>query len=707
MNRPKISVIIPAYNEHEALSHVLRDLPWDILKEVVVVDNGSTDGTGEAALRFGARVIKEPRRGYGFACLAGIGAIDDTDIVVFLDADYSDYPDELRHLVEPIILNESDLVIGSRIRGVHEKGSITPPQFIGNLLATTLVRLIYRKRFTDLGPFRAIRWSSLKKIVMQDTNFGWTVEMQILAIKHGLRIKEIPVSYRRRIGRSKISGTVKGVLGAGAKIMITIAMHALKPTIKKPQAVIIEFVKYPRAGHVKTRLAAEIGAEAACHIYKKMAMITHRELVKLQEDKISDLIVYADGSDVGSFKRWLPQSDEIWPQPEGDLGVRLGYVFQRAFDLGYRYVAAVGTDCPGLDANKIRDAIGRLKKSDVVIVPAKDGGYALIGTNRFYHELFRAIPWSSGKVFEKTLKIAKMKNLAVAITEPEADIDTKEDLAKVKNILDPKISVIIPVLNDHKQLTVTLESFSEPKLSDEVEIVIVDGGSDDGLINTGNLANVKIITSGQGRSKQMNLGVYHSKGKWLWFLHADCRPEKGSILRLLDYLDTDHVKWGFFRQTIEDDSIWFRMIEKGNELRARILGLPYGDQGIIIRKNIFHESGGFQDVPFLEDVILSSRLRSICLPKAMPYRLILSHRHWTPLGLFRTTARNILIVLRFLLLCQSPEILFKRYTRYGVIQDQAKPKTQCRVHSQNEQFLGCSGDSRYNDSHDNFEWIFK
>ena len=223
---PDIAVIIPAYNEEGAIGKVIREIPRDIVNEIVVVNNNSNDNTVKVALSKGVTVIDEPKRGYGQACLKGIEYLKNkspqTDIVVFMDGDHSDYPDELGSVIRPIIENDMDMVIGSRTLGKAEKGALTPQQIFGNRLATTLIRFIYGIRYTDLGPFRAIKFSSLLELNMQDTSYGWTTEMQIKAAKQKLNIYEIPVSYRKRIGTSKISGTIKGSLSAGYKIITTI-----------------------------------------------------------------------------------------------------------------------------------------------------------------------------------------------------------------------------------------------------------------------------------------------------------------------------------------------------------------------------------------------------------------------------------------------------------------------------------------------------
>ena len=221
-----IAVIIPAYNEEAAIGKVLKAIPRSLVKQVIVVDNGSTDGTSARALQVGAELVREPRRGYGQACLSGIGALKNIDIVVFLDGDYSDYPEEMEALLTPIEQGTADLVIGSRTLGEREKGALLPQARFGNALATWLIRRLFGVQYSDLGPFRAIRFDTLQRLRMEDRNFGWTVEMQVKAARLGVQIVEVPVRYRRRIGISKISGTLSGSMRAGYKILWTIFRFA-------------------------------------------------------------------------------------------------------------------------------------------------------------------------------------------------------------------------------------------------------------------------------------------------------------------------------------------------------------------------------------------------------------------------------------------------------------------------------------------------
>ncbi|MDP5170238.1 MAG: glycosyltransferase family 2 protein [Bacteroidia bacterium] len=228
MQTPNIYVIIPAFNEEESITKVVKDIPAGLVREVIVCSNGSTDRTEANARAAGATVVVEPRKGYGFACLKGMAHLaakqgaDRPDIVVFLDGDYSDYPEQMPELIAEILNDKADLVIGSRALGNREKGSMMPQQIFGNWLATTLIKLLYRVEFSDLGPFRAITYDALLAIDMQDTTFGWTVEMQVKAAKLRLRCSEVPMMYRQRIGVSKVTGTVRGTIMAGYKILWTI-----------------------------------------------------------------------------------------------------------------------------------------------------------------------------------------------------------------------------------------------------------------------------------------------------------------------------------------------------------------------------------------------------------------------------------------------------------------------------------------------------
>lgn len=228
---PVIKVIIPAYNEAKSIGLVINDVP-SFVEEVIVVSNNSTDATEENARHAGATVLLENRKGYGHACLKGLDYIarqrEKPEIIVFLDGDYSDYPEEMNAIVEPISKRDIDLVIGSRVKRWREKGAMTFPQIFGNWLATSLMKLFFNAQFTDLGPFRAIKYEKLLALEMEDKTYGWTVEMQLKALKKRYSYEEVPVHYRNRIGISKVSGTVKGAFMAGVKILSWIFKYSIK-----------------------------------------------------------------------------------------------------------------------------------------------------------------------------------------------------------------------------------------------------------------------------------------------------------------------------------------------------------------------------------------------------------------------------------------------------------------------------------------------
>jgi glycosyltransferase involved in cell wall biosynthesis len=229
--KPIIKVIIPAYNEQDSIANVINDIP-EIVDEIIVVSNNSTDKTEENAKNAGATVLNEYRKGYGYACLKGMDYVakkeKKPEIIVFLDGDYSDYPEQLSTLINPILKDNIDFVIGARVKELREPGSMTPQQVFGNWLATFLMKLFFQAKFTDLGPFRAIKYEKLLGLEMEDKTYGWTVEMQLKALKQKLSYVEIPMKYRNRIGVSKVSGTVKGSIFAGIKILGWIFKYSFK-----------------------------------------------------------------------------------------------------------------------------------------------------------------------------------------------------------------------------------------------------------------------------------------------------------------------------------------------------------------------------------------------------------------------------------------------------------------------------------------------
>ena len=226
-----IKVIIPAFNEADSIAKVIKEIP-EIVSEIIVVNNNSSDNTAKNSTNAGATVLSEPRKGYGYACLCGMDYVakqsDRPDIIVFIDGDYSDYPEELSKVVAPILEKDVDFVIGARIKRLREEGSMTPQQIFGNKLATFLMKVFFGATYSDLGPFRAIKYDKLLLLEMEDKTYGWTVEMQLKALKKKLTYTEVPVRYKKRIGISKVSGTVKGSIFAGVKILAWIFKYSIK-----------------------------------------------------------------------------------------------------------------------------------------------------------------------------------------------------------------------------------------------------------------------------------------------------------------------------------------------------------------------------------------------------------------------------------------------------------------------------------------------
>jgi hypothetical protein len=424
-----IAVIIPALNEEAAIGRVIGEIP-DWVDDIVVADNGSTDRTAEVAREAGARVVTAPRRGYGSACQAAIAALRRPEAVVFLDADASDLPSEMDRLVDPILAGDAEIVIGSRVLGRCEPGALTPQQRWGNRLATGLIRLFWGTRFTDLGPFRAVGYATLVDLGMCDPDFGWTVELQVKAARRGLRAVEVPVSYRKRIGVSKISGTVRGVAAAGTKILFTIFRAALQPGYSRPgrRPRLIVFGKWPAPGRVKTRMIGTLGPEGASELHRAMAEHTLEWARRFAADAKAEVQVRGDGAAPEDFRAWLGVGPLFTGQGDGDLGARLTRAFAEAFGAGLTRVVAVGTDCPDLTETIAGRAVAALDDHDLVLGPTRDGGYYLIAMRRAAPALFESIAWGTADVLHATLASAGRLGFRFHLLGQLSDVDTPEDL---------------------------------------------------------------------------------------------------------------------------------------------------------------------------------------------------------------------------------------------------------------------------------------
>lgn len=633
-----IAAVIPALNEAASIGQVLDEIPgW--VDMVLVADNGSTDGTAAVAAEHGARVIDAPRRGYGAACLAGIAALDAPDIVVFLDADHSDHPEEMAALVDPIIDGGADLVIGSRVLGKHEPGALTPQARFGNWLATRLLRLFWGVSYTDLGPFRAIRYRTLLELGMADPDYGWTVEMQVKAALHGVPSREAPVSYRKRVGVSKISGTVRGVIGASYKILGTILVSALFARRVSRNQVFVLFTRYPEAGATKTRMIPALGPEGAAELQRAM---TRHVLDNAPPPGVPVELRYA-GGDTRRMRDWLGTAYRYAPQGGGDLGARMARACAEQFAQGVERVMLVGADCPEVDSGVTAAAFAALEKHDIVIGPAKDGGYYLIGLHARVGgdgaaHLFADTDWGTASVCECTEQRAAGRAWRVAKLATMRDVDVPDDLAVWgEAVRNARITVVLPTLNEAAHIEATLARAMD---AENVGVIVVDGGSTDGTAALAEGLGARVLTAPRGRAVQMNAGAAAAEGGILLFLHADTLLPKYWAQHVRRNLALPGVALGAFRFTLDAAGWRYKYLEWTTRLRCRWVSMPYGDQGLFLRREEFEAVGGFPVMPVMEDYALVRTLKRRGKVLILDAPAITSVRRWERRGVFMTTLRN-------------------------------------------------------------------
>jgi hypothetical protein len=661
-----IGVVIPALNEAEGIGAVVdawveKSTPQDPIR-VVVGNNGSNDETAAIAMTAGADVVDEPQRGYGAACLKAIDHLADwPDVVVFAEGDGASDPAQLEDLLTPLRGQLADMVIGWR--RAAEPGAMSAPQRAGTALASWLIRLRFGRGCRDLGPFRAITRTALERLEMKDRSWGWTIEMQMKAARRGLRVVEVPVRWlARQTGQSKISGTVLGVIRAGSKILWTFARYAgpgpAASMTAKP--IVLMMCKYPTPGQVKTRLAQHLGVDLAARIYRRLAGMAHAAALELQGAGIADVAVCSTGAPPSRFERWLPGACAVVVQPDGDLGRRLRTAFEFAFQRGAPRAVAIGTDCPALDGRRMTAALAALNNADVVVIPAHDGGYALMGLKSNCPALFADIPWSTPDVMAVTRSRAATAGLRICELPPLSDVDTPADLAQ----LNPLITAVIPVRNEAEMLHANLPGLMRQLhgLTPTCEVLVCDGESTDGSADVAAALGARVVHSTHGRGLQMNAAAQHATGRWLWFVHADCVVPPGTVETLAGVLENDdRQSWGYCRTTIDAPGLAFRVNERLIAARSRCLGLPYGDQGIFVRRRLFFDIGGFPDLPILEDLVLSQHLARQQRPLAAPATIVMSGRRWKTHGYWRTTWTNWRIQFEHIVLGRDCRQLAHRY----------------------------------------------
>jgi hypothetical protein len=429
------------------------------------------------------------------------------------------------------------------------------------------------------------------------------------------------------------------------------------------QARLILFTRYPEPGRTKTRLIPALGAEGAAALQRRMseAIVSHMARFAAQSPVHLE-IRYADGTQQ-AVEAWLSSDIPCLDQGEGDLGARLHRAFTQAFAQGAKKVVVIGADCPGLTPPLFARAFAALDNQDLVLGPAVDGGYYLVGLNRPAPALFSEIPWGSGEVLAATLKQAQSLNLSLHLLEPLADVDRPEDLFNCPAALPGSydISIIIPALNEAECLGQTVAGLiGQPG----VEVIVADGGSRDRTVPLATAAGAKVILAPPGRGSQQNAGARAAQGRVLLFLHADTRLPDGFATQIRDALGRPGIAAGAFRFAVDATGWRFRLLEYCTNWRAACFGLPYGDQALFLPAARFQAMGGFREIALLEDLELVHRLRKMGRIALLATPALTSPRRWHRLGWARTTVINQMILLGFF--CGlGPDRLARWYGKIG------------------------------------------
>jgi len=428
-----------------------------------------------------------------------------------------------------------------------------------------------------------------------------------------------------------------------------------------PTERVIVFTRFPHPGATKTRLIPLLGPEVAAELHKEMTERIVTELGSLKSTRGVSIEVRYAGDNKEVMQQWLGPDFSYRPQSTGDLGQRMFLAFCEAFDDGVERAVLVGTDVPSLSARIVANALDALRHHDVVLGPANDGGYYLVGLRHSVEHLFRDMPWGTELVLRRTLDKAEELGLSTALVQALDDIDRPEDVpvwvsrapglaedsaSEVHGKSCPSVSVIIPTLNEGLHISATLASIGR---SDEVEIIVSDGGSEDNTVELASSFGAIVLSSGPGRSRQMNFGAERASGEVLLFLHADTLLPKGWIDHVLRVLNQPGVSAGAFEFSTDASGWNFKAIERLANFRSKRWQMPYGDQGVFLKARTFRQAGGFPDMPIMEDFEFLRRLRRygrICIA---PAAAVTSARRWRTLGVWRTTAINQIIIAGYFL----------------------------------------------------------
>ncbi len=420
----------------------------------------------------------------------------------------------------------------------------------------------------------------------------------------------------------------------------------------KPSRQLFLFARFPTPGKAKTRLIPALGAGDAARLHRRLAEHAVSVARAAQQTDEITVTVCCTGGRRRDFRSWLGHGLDFINQPPGNIGTRMARAFEKAFTNGASNVLAVGSDLPYLSSDILHQATEALDDHDVVLGPAADGGYYLIGMQRYHPELFAGIDWSTEHVAEQTRAVVGHLGLTRAELPQLNDVDQPEDLETLRNdprFFDvftgvPRLSVIIPTLNEAEVLSATLERVNQ---ADEVEIIVADGGSQDATRSISTDSGAIVVTETDGRASQLNAGAKRASGRHLLFLHADTLLPDGYENVVRSTLSDPTTVAGAFRFTTNRTNVGMRIVEWGTNIRSSIFKWPYGDQGLFVEKRVFDELGGFANLPIMEDFDLIRRLRRRGHIITVPEAVVTSARRWQRLGLLRTIMRNQVMIVGY------------------------------------------------------------
>ena len=415
---------------------------------------------------------------------------------------------------------------------------------------------------------------------------------------------------------------------------------------------LIIFTRYPEPGKTKTRLIPLLGSEGAAEVHRQMAEHTLKRARELERRGLLSLEVRYDGASRSYMEQWLGTEISFSHQGKGELGARMARAFYETFQAGMNRVVITGTDCPGLTIDLMQEAFDTLRQTDLVIGPANDGGYYLIGLRKAVSQLFVDMPWGSAGLLERTIRVAKDIGLSVLLLKPLDDVDRPGDLSvwerascgPLTRFPGMRISIIIPTLNESATIA---RSLSSTRSASDVDVIVVDAGSRDETVELAISCGAKVISSAPGRARQMNAGAAVATGDVLLFLHADTCLSQGFDSHVRRIMAQPCAAAGAFELRIDAPLHGLRIIERLANWRSRRLHLPYGDQAIFLRADVFRDIGGFPEIPIMEDFELIRRLRRRGRIVIAPVPAVTSGRRWEELGLLRTTLINQGILLAY------------------------------------------------------------